>query len=61
MDNADIVIVEDNHHDVEMILDAFRELKLNPKPLFSVMELKRQNTSLTPRVNLSQKTLSRHG
>jgi two-component system, response regulator len=26
MNNAEIVIVEDNHHDVEMILDAFREL-----------------------------------
>ncbi len=26
MDNTDIIIVEDNHHDVEMILDTFREL-----------------------------------
>ena len=28
MDNVDIVIIEDNHHDVEMILDAFCELEI---------------------------------
>lgn len=28
MDNVDIVIIEDNHHDVEMILDAFYELEI---------------------------------
>ncbi len=31
MYNADIVIVEDNQHDVEMIMDAFNELKINKK------------------------------
>ena len=30
MDNVDIVIIEDNHHDVEMILDAFCELEIKP-------------------------------
>ncbi len=33
MDNADIVIVEDNSHDVEMILDAFRESNIDAKTL----------------------------
>jgi two-component system response regulator len=33
MDNADIVIVEDNSHDVEMILDAFSELGIKAEPL----------------------------
>lgn len=28
MDKIDIVIIEDNHYDVEMILDAFRELEI---------------------------------
>jgi len=28
MDNVDIVIIEDNHHDVEMIVDAFRESEI---------------------------------
>ncbi|PKN19122.1 MAG: two-component system response regulator [Deltaproteobacteria bacterium HGW-Deltaproteobacteria-6] len=33
MDNVDIVIVEDNHHDIEMILDAFRELEIKADTL----------------------------
>jgi two-component system, response regulator len=33
MDNVDIVIVEDNHHDVEMILDAFSESLIKPNVL----------------------------
>ena len=33
MDNVDIVIVEDNHHDVEMILDAFHELDIKSQAL----------------------------
>lgn len=28
MDNIDIIVIEDNRHDVEMILDAFRELDI---------------------------------
>ena len=28
MDNVDIIIIEDNHHDVEMIMDAFYELEI---------------------------------
>jgi two-component system response regulator len=31
MDNSEIVIVEDNYHDMEMITDALHELKLNKK------------------------------
>ena len=31
MDNVDIIIIEDNHHDVEMILDAFCELEIKMK------------------------------
>ena len=31
MDNSEIVIVEDNYHDLEMIKDALRELKINKK------------------------------
>lgn len=33
MDIVDIVIVEDNHHDVEMILDAFHELEIKSEAL----------------------------
>ncbi|MEN6433714.1 MAG: response regulator [Smithella sp.] len=33
MDNVDIVIVEDNHHDVEMIVDAFHESGIKPNAL----------------------------
>ncbi len=33
MDNIDIVIIEDNRHDVEMILDAFRESGIKPSTL----------------------------
>ena len=31
MENPEIVIVEDNYHDIEMITDAFNELKVNRK------------------------------
>lgn len=31
MDNPEIVIVEDNYHDLEMITDALKELKINKK------------------------------
>jgi CheY-like chemotaxis protein len=31
MDNPEIVIVEDNYHDIEMITDALHELKINKK------------------------------
>jgi DNA-binding response OmpR family regulator len=31
MNNPEIVIVEDNYHDVEMITDALNELKINKK------------------------------
>ena len=31
MDNPDIVIVEDNYHDLEMIIDALNELQVNKK------------------------------
>jgi two-component system, response regulator len=31
MDNPEIVIVEDNYHDLEMIMDALNELKINKK------------------------------
>jgi two-component system response regulator len=31
MDNAEIVIVEDNYNDLEMITDALKELKINKK------------------------------
>ena len=31
MDNPEIVIVEDNYHDIEMITDALNELKINKK------------------------------
>ncbi len=31
MDNPEIVIVEDNYHDLEMIKDALHELKINKK------------------------------
>ena len=31
MDNPDIVIVEDNYHDLEIITDALNELKINRK------------------------------
>ena len=31
MDNPEIVIVEDNYHDIEMITDALNELKINNK------------------------------
>jgi DNA-binding response OmpR family regulator len=31
MDNSEIVIVEDNYHDLEMIMDALHELKTNKK------------------------------
>jgi two-component system response regulator len=33
MDYVDIIIVEDNHHDVEMILDTFRESEIKSKAL----------------------------
>jgi CheY-like chemotaxis protein len=31
MDNPEIIIVEDNYHDIEMITDALNELKINRK------------------------------
>jgi DNA-binding response OmpR family regulator len=31
MENPEIVIVEDNYHDIEMITDALNELKINKK------------------------------
>ncbi len=31
MDNPEIVIIEDNYHDIEMINDALHELKINKK------------------------------
>jgi CheY-like chemotaxis protein len=31
MENSEIVIVEDNYHDIEMITDALNELKINKK------------------------------
>ena len=31
MDVADIAIIEDNYHDLEMIMDALHELKINKK------------------------------
>ena len=54
MDNVDIVIVEDNHHDVEMILDAFCELEIKPDFLYSGMELKQQRTFSIPAGNIIQ-------
>jgi two-component system response regulator len=30
MNNADIVLVEDNHHDIEMIIDSFGDFKKKP-------------------------------
>ena len=34
MENPEIVIVEDNYHDIEMITDALNELKINKKVCF---------------------------
>jgi two-component system, response regulator len=31
MDHPEIIIIEDNYHDVEMIMDALRELRINRK------------------------------
>lgn len=31
MDHPEIIIIEDNYHDVEMITDALRELRINRK------------------------------
>lgn len=33
MDNIDVVIIEDNQHDVEMILDAFCELNIKSEAM----------------------------